>query len=253
MYFYNNLQWKIVFIFSILLIVCPEASELLAEDRDILEIGNFSAAKEGGDFPSGWELLAFKKIKQHTKYEMVNDDGAVVVKAESKSSSSGLIKNIRINPKKYPVVSWRWKATNLYEKGDVSKKEGDDYPARIYITFEYDPAKLSLFERLKFNVVKVLYGKYPPVAAINYIWESKASEGTMVPNSYTNRVIMIVAESGETKLNTWVQEEHNILEDYKKAFGEDPPFISGIAIMTDSDNTKESAITYYGDIIFKRR
>ncbi len=110
----------------------------------------------------------------------------------------------------------------------------------------------SLFERLKFNVLKVLYGKYPPVAAINYIWESKASLGTMVPNSYTNKVILIVAESGETKLNTWVQEEHNILEDYKKAFGEDPPFISSIAIMTDSDNTKESAITYYGDTIFKR-
>jgi hypothetical protein len=64
---------------------------------------------------------------------------------------------------------------------------------------------------------------------------------------------MIVVESEETKLNTWVQEERNILEDYKKAFGENPPFISGVAIMTDTDNTKESAITYYGDVIFKRR
>ena len=253
MYFYNNFQWKIIFIFCILLLVFPRVSELLAEERDILEIGKFSAAKEGGDFPPGWEQLVFKNIKQHTKYKLVNDSGTLVVKAESKSSSSCLIKNIRINPEKYPIVSWRWKVTNLYEKGDVSKKEGDDYPARIYTTFEYDPGKLSLFERLKFNVVKLLYGRYPPAAAINYIWESKASEGTMLPNSYTDRVIMIVAESGETKLNTWVKEEHNILEDYKKAFGEAPPFISGVAIMTDSDNTKESSITYYGDIIFKRR
>jgi hypothetical protein len=135
----------------------------------------------------------------------------------------------------------------------VAIKEGDDYPARIYITFEYDRAKLSFFERIKFKAAKVLYGEYPLVGAINYIWESKASEGTMVPNSYTDRVIMIVVESGETKLNTWVQEERNILEDYKKAFGENPPFISGVAIMTYTDNTKESAITYYGDVIFKRR
>ena len=199
------------------------------------------------------QLVKSQKIKQHTKYELVNDGSEVVIKAESKSSSSGLIKKIRINPEKYPVVSWRWKATNIYEKGDMTKKEGDDYPARIYITFEYDPAKLSFFLRLKFNLIKMLYGEYPPVGAINYIWESKASEGTMVPNSYTDRVIMIVVQSGQTKINTWVQEERNILEDYKKAFGEPPPFISGVAIMTDTDNTKESAITYYGDIIFKRK
>jgi len=253
MEFYNNLQCRAVLVFCILLLVCLKVSVLLAEDGDILEVGKFSTAKEGGDFPPGWKPLTFKKIKQHTKYKLVNDGGTVVVKAESKSSSSGLIKNIRINPKKYPVVSWRWKATNVYKKGDVAIKEGDDYPARIYITFEYDPAKLSFFERIKFKAAKVLYGEYPLVEAINYIWESKASEGTMVPNSYTDRVIMIVVESGETKLNTWVQEERNILEDYKKAFGENPPFISGVAIMTDTDNTKESAITYYGDVIFKRR
>ena len=233
-------------VFCILLLVCPKVSVLLAEDGNILEVGKFSTAKEGRDFPPGWKPLTFKKVKQHTKYELVNDGGTVVLKAESKSSSSGLIKNIRINPKEYPVVSWRWKATNVFEKGD-------DYPARKYITFEYDPAKLSFFERIKFKVAKVLYREYPPVGAINYIWESKASEGTMVPNSYTDRAIMIVVESGETTLNTWVQEERNILEDYKKAFGENPPFISGVAIMTDTDNTKESAITYYGDIIFKRR
>ena len=237
----------------ILLLVCPKASVLLAKDGDFLEVSRFSTAKEGGDFPSGWKSLTFKKIKQHTKYELVNDGGTVVVKAESKSSSSGLIKNVRINPEKYSVVSWRWKATNVYEKGDMAKKEGDDYPARIYITFEYDPSKLSFFEKIIFKAAKLIYGEYTPVRAINYIWESKAPEGTMLPNSYTDRVMMIVVESGKTNLNTWVQEERNIFADYKKAFGQDPPFISGVAIMTDTDNTKESAITYYGDIIFKEQ
>ena len=64
--------------------------------------------------------------------------------------------------------------------------------------------------------------------------------------------MMFVVESGSAKLNQWVNEERNVYEDYKKAFKEEPPMISGVAIMTDTDNTAESATTYYGDIIFKR-
>ena len=77
--------------------------------------------------------------------------------------------------------------------------------------------------------------------------------GTTVPNPYTNQVHMIVVESGSTKLNTWITEEHNVYEDYKRAFGQEPPMISGVAIMTDTDNTGESAEAYYGDIVFKKR
>jgi hypothetical protein len=77
--------------------------------------------------------------------------------------------------------------------------------------------------------------------------------GTAVPNPYTEQVHMIVIESGSAKLNTWITEERNVYEDYKRAFGEEPPMISGIAIMTDTDNTGESAEAYYGDIVLKRR
>ena len=64
---------------------------------------------------------------------------------------------------------------------------------------------------------------------------------------------MIVVESGSSKLNTWIMEERNVYEDYKRAFGEDPPMISGVAIMTDTDNMRESAEAYYGDIVFKKQ
>jgi hypothetical protein len=63
---------------------------------------------------------------------------------------------------------------------------------------------------------------------------------------------MIVVESGASRLNHWVQEARNIYADYKAAFGKEPPFISGVAVMTDSDNTGESATAFYGDIIFKK-
>ncbi|RPJ08088.1 MAG: DUF3047 domain-containing protein, partial [Deltaproteobacteria bacterium] len=128
----------------------------------------------------------------------------------------------------------------------------DDYSARIYITFEYDPSKLGFFEKVKYETVRLLYGQYPPLAAINYIWDSRTPIGTVVPNPYTSRAMMIVVESGEAKVNQWVCEERNVFDDYKKAFGEDPPKISGVAIMTDTDNTGESATAYYGDILFKK-
>jgi hypothetical protein len=218
----------------------------------VIEVGRFSAAKAGDKLPSDWKPLTFKKIEKHTTYTLVKDDGKVVIKAVAKASASGLTREIKINPKEYPIVQWRWKVTNVLEKGNVKQKDGDDYPARIYITFKYDPSKLSLAEKAKYEAVKVLYGQYPPHGAINYIWESKAPLGTVVPNPYTDRVKMVVVESGEAKLNQWVNEERNLYEDYKKAFGEEPPLISGVAIMTDTDNTGESATAYYGDILFKK-
>lgn len=223
-----------------------------AQSQTIIEVGKFSAAPVEDTLPPDWKPLTFKKIERHTIYKLVKENDVVVIKALAEASASGLTREIKINSKEYPIVQWRWRVNNILKKGDVHKKEGDDYPARIYITFEYDPSKLGFFEKAKYEAVKLLYGQYPPQGAINYIWESKAPLGTIVPNPYTDRVKMIVVESGESKLHQWVIEERNIYEDYKKAFGEEPPMISGIAIMTDTDNTGEIATTYYGDILFKK-
>ena len=223
-----------------------------AQQEAILEVGKFSTEPLENSLPTGWKPLTFKKIERHTAYTLIKDGDAVVVKAVADSSASGLVREIKINPKEYPIVQWRWKVNNILKKGDVRHKEGDDYPARIYITFEYDASKLGFFEKAKYEAIRLLYGQYPPLGAINYIWESKVPKDTMVPNPFTDRVMMIVVESGEPRLNQWVNEERNIFEDYKKAFGQEPPMISGIAIMTDTDNTAESAIAYYGDILFKK-
>jgi hypothetical protein len=206
----------------------------------------------GNALPAGWKPWTFKKIERHTAYTLVQDDHTVVVKAVAEASASALVREIKINPKEYPIVEWRWKVRNILKKGDVHIKEGDDYPARIYITFEYDPSKLGFFEKAAYKMGRLLYGEDLPLAAINYIWESKASIGTMIPNPYTDRVLMFVVESGAEKLNQWVSEKRNVYEDYKKAFGQEPPMISGVAIMTDTDNTGESATAYYGDILFKK-
>lgn len=224
-----------------------------AQSEPIIEAGKFSAESVGNGLPAGWKPLTFKKIERHTVYSLLKDGDTVVVKAVSDASASGLIREIEIDPKEYPVVQWRWKVTNILKKGDVHRKEGDDYPARLYITFKYDASKLGFFEKAKYEMVKLLYGEYPPLRAINYIWESHTPKGHFVPNPYTDRVMMIVVESGADRLNQWVNEERNLYGDYKQAFGEEPPKISGVAIMTDTDNTGESATAYYGDILFEKR
>jgi len=241
-----------VTLISILMFHLGFPAAIRAQSQAMIEVGKFSAATVGQKLPDGWKPLTFKKIEKHTTYTLVRDNDTVVVKAVAEASASGLTRETKIDPKEYPIVQWRWKVMNILKKGDVHRKEGDDYPARIYITFEYDPSKLSFFAKRKYEAIRLLYGEYPPLAAINYIWESKASVGTMVPNPYTDRVMMFVVESGSAKLNQWVNEERNIYEDYKKAFKEEPPMISGVAIMTDTDNTGESATAYYGDVVFKK-
>jgi hypothetical protein len=227
-------------------------STAFSQPPSIIEVGIFSKDQEGQGLPTGWKPLTFKKIERHTVYTLVKDGETIVVNAVANASASGLVREIRIDPNEYPIIQWRWKVANILKKGDVHKKEGDDYPARIYITFEYDSSKLGFFEKIKYETARLLYGQYPPLSAINYIWESRASVGTIVPNPYTDRVMMIVLESGDTKVNQWICEERNILEDHKKAFRESPSMISGVAIMTDTDNTGESATAYYGDIVFKK-
>ena len=224
-----------------------------AGSNDILEVGKFSASSIEDELPSNWESFAFKRIKKHTGYTLVKDNGIVVVKASSNRSASGLIRKIKIDLKKYPFISWRWKISKIYSKGDITQKKGDDYPARIYIIFENDVKQPTFFKKAKIRAYRLLYGEYPPSGAINYIWASCAPEGTIASNPYTIQSKMIVVQSGESRINTWIAEEKNVYEDYKKIFGNEPPMIAAVGIMTDTDDTEESALSFYGDIVFKSK
>lgn len=224
---------------------------LLAQNTPMLEVGKFSANEPRASLPNGWKPLTFKKIPKLTTYELVKDGAQVVVKAVSDSSASGLTKEVRIDPKEFSIVRWRWKVENLLQKSDATRKDGDDYPARLYITFEYDPDKVSFGKKLKYKAGQALFGDIP-IGAINYVWERQAPIGAIIDNAYTNFVKMVVVESGSQGLGAWIEESRNIYEDYRKAFGEEPPIINGVAIMTDTDNTKERAVAYYGDIVFEK-
>ncbi|MFQ5580433.1 MAG: DUF3047 domain-containing protein [Nitrospiria bacterium] len=203
--------------------------------------------------PSGWEPLTFKKIERHTQYRILQEEGRPVIRAISDRSASGLSRPLDLDPKVYPILSWCWKVDGIISKGDARKKNGDDYPARIYLTFKYDPDKAGFLERSKFSILKKLNkGKYPPKGALTYIWANRIPKGEAVPNAYTDRVRMVAVESGEGKVGQRLCEERNIYEDYLSLFGEAPPRLSGVAVMTDTDNTGETASASYSDLVLHR-
>lgn len=217
-----------------------------------MRVGNFSAADPSAALPEGWEPLTFKKIDNRTQYTLTREQAEVtVVKAVSDGGASGLIHRQTIDPKQFPVIAWRWKVAGVLANDEEQSKSGDDYPARIYVTFAYDEDDLSFFDKVKLKGMKVLGYDEIPLRALSYVWASNAPVGEMYDNPYTDWVQMLPVESGGAKAGTWASEERNVLEDYRAAFGEDPPPISGVAIMTDTDDTEASATAYYGDIVFR--
>jgi hypothetical protein len=222
-----------------------------ARSPEQLEAGLFSSTRAGDTLPAGWQPLTFARIARHTDYSLVKEDDTVVIRAVSHQAASGLARAISVNPAEYPVIQWRWKVNNILRKGDVTRKDGDDYPARIYITFALDPDRAGYLERLEYEATRLIHGEDVPYRAISYIWGSNSPAGTMIANAYTDHAMMFVVRTGSDEIQQWVTEERNVYEDYRQAYGEEPAMISGVAIMTDTDNTRESAVAWYGDIVFR--
>ncbi len=218
---------------------------------EMINLGPADGRVDEKGLPFGWQELTFPKIPQHTRYTPVNNDGHWAIKAESRASASALFKELDLDPKAYPILRWRWKIKNTLPRGDESKKEGDDYAARVYVTFKYMPEQAGTSEKILYGIGKALYGKYPPKATLNYIWANKLPAGQAANSPYSDRAKLIAVESGPALAGQWRTEERNIYEDYKKYFGAEPPPINGIAIMTDSDNTQGEAEAYYAEIVLK--
>ncbi|WP_228704026.1 DUF3047 domain-containing protein [Marinobacter nauticus] len=200
----------------------------------------------------GWEPLEFPRIDRHTRYELVTDDGVQVVKATADNSASGLIARLSLEPGESLILRWQWKVSNVFDRGDARKKSGDDYPARIYVAFEFQPDKAGFFERAKRKTVEVMFGETLPGNALNYIWANRLPEQSIVANAFTDQTMMVAVNSGPEQTGEWVTVERDIVADYREAFGENPPRIVGVAIMSDADNTGERATAWYRDLVLER-
>ena len=239
-------------------VACNTESKKETEDKldpestIIIPVTEFNPADYNKKAESNeWEELTLPK-KDKTEYTLVSDGEEPHIKAVSKNSASGWKYKVDIDPKEYPIIEWRWKVDGVLKEGDMSEKDGDDYAARIYITYEYDRKDLPLGERIKYGSMKTFTDFDIPLRSMNYVWANVADTGTVQENVFTNWVNMIVVESGDAKAGEWVTSTANVYETYKTAFEEEPRKITGVAIMTDSDNSKGSATAYYGDIVFKK-
>lgn len=177
----------------------------------------------------GWTVKEFKGL---TDYAVVADGGGRVLRAESKGTASGLVYKIDYAPGDYPVLAWRWKVANIVAAGDERVKSGDDYAARVYVIFPH-----WLFFKTR---------------SINYIWANKLPKEAFLPNAFTGNAVMLAVESGPVRVGEWIGERRNIIADYRRLFGEEPPAVGAIAIMTDTDQTGSAATAWFDDLRIER-
>ena len=214
----------------------------------------FSKNKPAGEttLPDGWRRWTLSKFKKPTHYKLVEYNGRTVVEAKADGSASGLVHRLDIDPNDFPYLAWQWKTTALIKTADNRTKQFEDSPVRVVITFAGDTDALPMDERMFSDNVRLLTGQKMPYATLMYIWENRAPVDTVLPNLHTSRIKMIVADSGDGNVGQWQERLRNVVEDFKKAFGEEPGRITSVAVMTDTDNTGESTLAYYGDISFRR-
>jgi hypothetical protein len=210
----------------------------------------FSSARAGAAVPPGWVLQPIPGVARQTRFDLVEDAGTTVLRARADNAAASLRHALDIDPARSPRLHWRWKTERVLDSADMTTKAGDDYAARLYVFFDRRPEQMSFGERTLYRIGRARYGDQLPPAALCYVWDNRQPVGSVRDNAYTGFVKMVVASSGKAREGQWVTLSRDIAADYRRAFGGDPPRITGVAVAVDTDNTSESTVTYFGDIRF---
>jgi hypothetical protein len=184
------------------------------------------------DFTKGeFKTLKVKKVKGETTWTLGSNQNGNFIKAEAEGKGSGLGKEVLIDLLKTPFINITWKVEKDLSGLVENSKKGHDYAARVFVIKKTGSTALSN-------------------RAINYVFSSNNDVGENWPSPYTKKSIDYVLSSTKDNLNTWVTVKANVKEDFKRLLGIDILDTSGVAIMTDTDNSKLKAISYYQNIYF---
>jgi hypothetical protein len=194
-----------------------------------------------------WEPVLFPG-KTPTQYQTQALGSRMSLVARADSSVSMLRKPLRIEPAQLGSVRFSWLLPQLIANADMGERTSDDSPVRVVLAFEGDRSTFSLKNALLSELSLTLTGEEMPYATLMYVWCNRRPVGSVVQNNRTDRIRQLVVESGSAGLQQWREYERNIRADYEKVFGEAPGALVGIAVMTDSDNTKSTVLAHYGDI-----
>jgi len=199
----------------------------LAGAEDSVVIADFSTGADAKGVPQGWQL---KEKSGKADLAAVKDGDVHAVVLRSANTSFSLQKEVKVDVKQYPVLSWKWKATKLPKDGDFRRSRTDDQAAQLFVAFT-------------------------KTKAIVYIWDTSAPQGLMESTSPVPfmTVKVVVVRSGSAELGKWITETRNVYEDYKKFYGEDPPVVSGMRLQINSQHTETAAESYFADVVFKKQ
>ena len=141
----------------------------------------FSTAPSGAALPPGWALLTLPNLAP-PQVAMVEDGGRTVLRLRSESAAGSVAYRLAADALATPLLSWRWKVDRVLEKADLARKDGDDFAARVYVSFAPPPESLPFAVRVRIRIAKLLYGADLPAAALCYVWDNTHAPGTSVWN-----------------------------------------------------------------------
>ncbi|HYE87027.1 MAG TPA: DUF3047 domain-containing protein [Vicinamibacterales bacterium] len=223
------------------------ASLMLMAAAAPLWVGRFASP---GTPPPPWRVVRLNKTTQPTAYRVAPVRGINAVEARANSSMALLARPIVVNLAATPIMCWRWLVDAPVAGGDMTRKAGDDYAARVYVAFDLPDAAMSEGTRFKLGLARRLFGAAVPDAALNYVWDNRYPVGFRAKSPYTDRAELIVAETGAGKAGTWVVERVNVAGDFVRAFGSQAGKPIQLAVASDTDNTKSRARAGFADIHF---
>ena len=185
----------------------------------------------------GWWMVSYLAVSP-TQYSKA---GKGIIKAESRGSRSSLFKEVGEKEKNFPILSWRWKISNVVRSTIETRKDRFDAAARVMVVFG------------RGKVFRIMGGAEPSGFRIEYIWASHLPKNHIFDHPGEKYCKVFVLESGEGKAGQWVTKQRNLHKDYKSAFGTEPDAVLAIGIQTDTDHSNEMVTAYYSDPILKRK
>lgn len=199
-----------------------------------------------------WRPLALPGVDRASTYRIVAEDDRPVVVSESECSASALmLPTEQLDLGATPILSWRWRVDQELEIANERVKSGDDFAARVYVMFTFQPEHSSFGQRARHALGKALYGDVVPGSAINYVWSRREAAGLSWDNPFSAESKMVSLGAGNT--GEWQSVRVDVAADFERLFERPVPATLGIALMTDSDNSCQAAKARFAEFEFLAR
>lgn len=205
------------------------------------------AEQSGATAGAAWVHKTFPG-KTPTRFAYARLEGRDAIAVQAQSSMSVLRQDLRIEPDRLGLVRFSWKVPALIPEADMALRDKDDAPVRIVLAFDGDRSRFAPRDAMLSELARTLTGEPLPYATLMYVWCNHRAPGSVIRSPRTDRVRGIVVESGAGALNQWRAYERDVRADFERVFGEKPGALVGIALMSDSDNTRSQASAWYGPV-----